>query len=1436
MFTFFEFYYFLLSPNLVSAADEGDVTTISANAIVEGNTIYLGALDAWNDFAGVLNNDIPKFKTGEYGNTYNTADIKTICIGPNPENDYNSSKTFEFNGGVNNINELKAGTTLTMSQGYYLSGSASDQDTNKEWDALLVEDNHGIITNIRIKDLTVTVELNITNEEVTWSQYALICRTNDGTVDNCEVTSSKVVYNNVQVPSNFNIITCAAIFGETHRDNTSNGSVNNCLVFDFECAISPESTNMPENVNISTAQIGIVDTVQKTTNCCAFITNESFLIGTNYPLILYSRYDEQENSVYTDGNIAESNWVFFVSNNDLSYSNIDNCTTAAYVNSSTDENVKKYTSQSDLYELISDFCTQNNNAFDPIKYNYSNDDMWCYDVVNFEDPQTKNEFTINLPKARSNYALSQQYEGKYVVSSTEDYCAMANMLNNLGEDETMEVVLGNIHHEGLMPLYEPIVVPYELTNLTLPKGCSIEGMPEEGMMSFDDNGDVLANPLPTSVLTTTADESYRVNPFFEYIKEGATVKNLNFDLKEVISIDPSNLTNTPTVQDFFFRIQNSNFGIIAGVNEGAIESCAISCAEIMTDYYYALASLGENNENPDNDDIGIGSFAINVPSELARTGNPINIGAAVGTNKGTISNIYNKTTSMTYYCATDGNSEIINYGGLIGYNEGILSDVVCYMLSAENMEEEITNNVFNGHYGLFVAKNSESALAKNAFVMLSINSANEDFVNLVNYGIINTQEAKFDISKLTPDFQWLSDISDIESIRIMFSLTDENGNNNIEYNVNEKYILNDNPEIVKLFSDPAKWRCGYVYYSAETQDEGSTIIYSIPYLSFSDLDVKFENDIAEINISDEDDAAQVVEILSENPTVYSNATINLNADIELENQPMMRQRLNSFALGSKDTPFRGSFNGNNHTLKNLNLSVNSNDLEEIEGADGQKVSTFTDSGIFGVLDKEAEVKNVQFKDAVVHFYNNNPESVKDKKELNIGLLAGTVRGKISGVSISAAVIVDESQLEDGAKVNVYLAGNNDSGTSTAEEQSEISNVAVFISNLDLLYKSAKELDTWYWNNSGVIIDSLTFDNAYSYWANATQYFKNNTEYIKSIVAEATNKQITDAEVVYPTFESFCKWYNALEQDSLPTVTARIREHNFDNMSDFVHVSRNLLGWYHKEAQKDLRTADQKAWADYANTPSEGNHVAVVATQNLCKSPGKGRTHKVCSAPSGGSSNKVLLLNPYAKDVPETEMECTLDEFSSGYAAHWLNYDEKGYSGSYNKMWSQGLLHPIMATDKNKYVVKLEYINEDAEDLGLEYTTYGKVGQTLDLFYTQKPTNVFLDDVELDNTTFAADHLSFVVPETADGKGVVSVHVYFKGTPITDIDADGGIFVSALQNRVIINGAERQQITVSNLQGVAVSSQQAQSDNVEISLPKGVYIVKAGNVTKKVLVE
>ena len=1276
------------------------------------------------------------------------------------------------------LKNIPSGKTLTFDVGTYIAGSLTSSP--------LYNNPYTEFTGmVGINEGTIcnasfdSQYIQTKQENANSLGFGILCSENKGIIENCSVTGSNSI--NVYDVIENSTIMIGALAG------INKGTIKNCLVSNFN--ITDKIGNGKTRTLLSGQIAGAdISTSPNISNCCTFISNEDNTKGNNYPFVS-SVWATDKYELVTDANVTwnnlSSNRVFVL----CGVSSTDRLPASVASYYSEQPGGNNYSTKEELIAQISEFCNQDNCLFEyPKYYALLNSELTVSAISNSTKiplPLSPSGFEkLNTPPALIDRDGKQYY---YIdLYNTDDFIKMVQMIENKNDDDELLFYI-----EGDVDNLNRITIPSSFHLNKLPKGCSIIGNNSEG-------------PYGNTIIVRL-NEGDTLYPLFETIEEGAVVKN--FTIKLLIDGIDSDDGFTPKYK--LGLIDSSepntyNFGALAAVNHGTIENCRFG----VLDWYM------------DGDDDQYSFFIPNTFNITPQENDIVRIGSLVGTNYGTIDKAYISSypTYPNNIYSQNGDFYISNF---VAHNTGKITDVVGFLSPLSNPDTEPSNL----KYGYFIASKGAGSQTESVFAACEGSKCS---------GITLGTRPKISSGLPFSNPFCTKDTADFELLFVQDNGTD------FASGLKTNYPLHfcDNPDVIKLFKKTASW-------SATKINDYGSYFFGVPNLTYKDLaittrgttEVEKQALNAFVELNNNTEYETYIELLNGNIPFYSKVDVDINSDFFLPTE---------FCLGIPEYPYKGFFNGKSHTLGNLCAYYDVYTTTEVDDPNNlnKKTNVLTESGILGVIGKGGKVSNLNIRNAYLGLYSND-DDIKNMDRLNFGLLAGSNAGSISNVSLSIATGVFEDCFKDDAEINTSVVGLNDNDEANTNSQASISNVAVYLANNGLLYRPAYILMYWYndedYNNKKTR-QKLNFETLYPYWCNAVQLLILKSDFINTTL----NTTIDNDDIVNPVFESFCEWFDQLSDADADAMASIITRGNFDEIDDFATLAQSLLTWYYADAQSTLRAADKGLWDAYYDSlnddDEEGNGVAVVATQNLCKSPGKGRVHKVCSAPKS-SGNKSTLLNPYDANAPEETMECTKEEFASGYAAHWLNYDDKAFTGNYNKMWSQGLLHPILASAKSPYVVKLEYYNEDNNGKGIGYTTeYPKVGATAAITYTDKPKSILVNGQLPTDFNFGASTATFTVPQTAENVGIVPVRISFDTElqptalePETDAQSASQLYVAG--NAITVGNAAGCHITVSDLAGRIIYSQKAATDKVNITVPaRGLYIVKVGNTAQKIAIK
>ena len=182
-----------------------------------------------------------------------------------------------------------------------------------------------------------------------------------------------------------------------------------------------------------------------------------------------------------------------------------------------------------------------------------------------------------------------------------------------------------------------------------------------------------------------------------------------------------------------------------------------------------------------------------------------------------------------------------------------------------------------------------------------------------------------------------------------------------------------------------------------------------------------------ISISTAEELANVAAEISNGNADYSN--FMLGADIDL-GEPQTRALVANWTpIGTPEKPYKGIFDGNGYTIKNLSIV-------ETEGKEGKAYI-----GFFGYA-KDATIKNVTFENV-----NLNIACLDiDHSQGHIGAVAGSLEGKstIENVTVKGDIKVEATFDANGASRVAVVAGGNSYGNVTMKNVHVIANEGSYL--------------------------------------------------------------------------------------------------------------------------------------------------------------------------------------------------------------------------------------------------------------------------------------------------------------------------------------------------------------------------------------------------------
>ena len=175
--------------------------------------------------------------------------------------------------------------------------------------------------------------------------------------------------------------------------------------------------------------------------------------------------------------------------------------------------------------------------------------------------------------------------------------------------------------------------------------------------------------------------------------------------------------------------------------------------------------------------------------------------------------------------------------------------------------------------------------------------------------------------------------------------------------------------------------------------------------------------------------AQLAEDINDGK-LESDTNIVLDGDIDLSSLSLTRAAASNWEpIGTEADPFTGTFDGNGHTIKNLNIV-------ETEAKEGKAFI-----GFFGYA-KDATIKNVVFENVNL----NIPCLDIDHSQGHIGAVAGSLEGTstIENVTVKGDIKVYATQNANGASRVAVVAGGNSYGNVTMKNVHVIANEGSYL--------------------------------------------------------------------------------------------------------------------------------------------------------------------------------------------------------------------------------------------------------------------------------------------------------------------------------------------------------------------------------------------------------
>ena len=202
------------------------------------------------------------------------------------------------------------------------------------------------------------------------------------------------------------------------------------------------------------------------------------------------------------------------------------------------------------------------------------------------------------------------------------------------------------------------------------------------------------------------------------------------------------------------------------------------------------------------------------------------------------------------------------------------------------------------------------------------------------------------------------------------------------------------------------------------------------FVEGGEFEVKVVDGVSYNVISTPEDLQLFADLVNSGAPEWNEANFTLNGDIDLAQMVQSRSaQTNWVPMGSSEQPYTGVFDGNGHTLKNLNIVEN-------EPAEGKAYI-----GFFGYAE-DATIKNVTFENVNI----NIPCLDIDHSQGHIGAVAGSLEGKstIENVTVKGDIKVYATQDANGASRVGVVAGGNAYGDVTMKNVHVIANEGSYL--------------------------------------------------------------------------------------------------------------------------------------------------------------------------------------------------------------------------------------------------------------------------------------------------------------------------------------------------------------------------------------------------------
>ncbi len=251
--------------------------------------------------------------------------------------------------------------------------------------------------------------------------------------------------------------------------------------------------------------------------------------------------------------------------------------------------------------------------------------------------------------------------------------------------------------------------------------------------------------------------------------------------------------------------------------------------------------------------------------------------------------------------------------------------------------------------------------------------------------------------------------------------------------------------------------------------------------------------------------------------------------------------------------------------------------------------------------------------------------------------------------------------------------------------------------------------------------------------------------------------------------------------------------------------------------------------------TDGNKRCILVSQNIGVGRNAGKSSKMCS--NTKSQKRLSLEDAIPFDVDDDIRYYTNTEMANGEPAYWLNFDDRGYTGTYTREWSMGTKYPVTVSKNQNPVVKIIYDIDGAtaQEVGLKNPVYyANEGSVITIETKKAPGQVIVNGEKKNNLS---TKMTITLNGLASANGTIVVNLrYGSAVGVSDISANEKLAISAVGRQITIKNAQNNEYSIFNIRGAEVAHGTIDGATKQILIPEiGVYVVKVGDSTQKVII-